>query len=153
MTERVDRLRRFARWLDAGIRIPGTQIRFGLDPIIGLIPGAGDTTGAVFGGWILLEASRLGVPRTTLLRIAWNIAVDAVIGSVPFLGDLFDVAWKSNTRNVALLERHALQPQAARKSDALFVAVLIGAVLVLFAGLAFVSIRLVAWLIGVLGGN
>src|SRR5688572_19797325 len=129
---RLARLRRLARWLDAGVRIPGTNIRFGLDPIIGLIPGVGDSSGAAVGGWILLEASRLGVPRTTLLRIAWNIAVDAVIGAVPFLGDLFDVAWKSNLRNVALLERHALAPGTARRSDTAFVAILLAGVLLLF---------------------
>jgi hypothetical protein len=150
---RVARLRRLAHWLDAGVRIPGTNIRFGLDPIIGLIPGIGDSTGAAFGGWILLEAARLGVPRTTLLRIAWNIAVDAVIGAVPFLGDLFDVAWKSNLRNVALLERHALAPGTARKSDTAFVAILLAGVLLLFVALAFMSVAVVSWLVRTLAGN
>jgi hypothetical protein len=99
-------LQRFAEWLDAGFRIPGTRIRFGIDPLLGLIPGLGDIAGAVLAGWIFVEAIRLGASRGTLLRIAGNIAIDALVGAIPVLGDVFDVAWKANLRNVALLERH-----------------------------------------------
>src|SRR5258708_12515184 len=80
----------FAYWLDAGIRIPGTSVRFGLDPILGLIPGAGDAAGAVLAGWILVEALRMGASRATVLRIAGNVALDATLGAVPVLGDIFD---------------------------------------------------------------
>src|SRR5688572_6007026 len=106
----LERLRRFARWLDAGLRVPGTDLRFGLDPVIGLIPGAGDTVGALLGGWILVEAGRRGVPRATLLRMAFNVVLDALLGAVPVVGDVFDVAWKSNLRNVELLEQAAADP-------------------------------------------
>ena len=108
--------------MDAGIRIPGTSLRFGLDPILGLIPGGGDAVGAVLAGWILVEAIRMGASRATVLRIAGNVALDAGVGVIPFIGDIFDFAWKANLRNVALLERHLAQAavgqHAGRVDDA-----------------------------------
>ncbi|HEV8304025.1 MAG TPA: DUF4112 domain-containing protein [Gemmatimonadales bacterium] len=104
--DRLTRLRRFATWLDAGIAIPGTRIRFGLDPLLGLVPGVGDAAGALLAGWILVEAIRLGASPATLVRIVSNIALDALIGAIPLLGDAFDFVWKANLKNVALLERH-----------------------------------------------
>ena len=149
MTQRVDqrieRLRRFAYWLDAGIPVPGTSMRFGLDPIIGLIPGIGDASGAILGGWILLEGARLGMPRATLVRIVSNIAIDALVGAVPILGDVSDVAWKSNLKNVELLERHSADPAGAGKADRLFIALLGGGVLALCAGVAVGSVLLASW--------
>ncbi len=130
------RLRRFAYWMDAGLAVPFTSLRFGLDPIIGLVPGIGDAAGALLAGWILLEAARLGASRATLVRIAGNIAVDALTGMVPVLGDAFDVAWKANLRNVALLERHAADPQSAGNSDQRFVVLLLGGVAILSVALA-----------------
>jgi hypothetical protein len=88
--------------------VPGTSLRFGLDPVLGLVPGLGDAAGALLAGWIFIEAIRLRAPRATLLRIAANIGLDALIGAVPVLGDVFDVVWKANLKNVALLERHVL---------------------------------------------
>src|SRR3989442_13733759 len=98
------RLRRFAYWLDV----------IGLDPILGLIPGAGDAAGAVLAAWILVEAFRMGVSRATLLRMAGNVALDAGLGAIPILGDIFDFAWQANLRNVTLLERHLACAGAAR---------------------------------------
>lgn len=144
---RVARLRRFAVWLDAGIAVPGTSLRVGLDPVLGLVPGLGDAAGALLAAWILIEATRLGAPRATLGRIAANIALDALVGAVPLLGDAFDVVWKANLKNVALLERHATDPAAAGRRDRLFVAVLAGAIFVLCGALciagALVTIRLI----------
>ena len=91
--------------LDDFLRIPGTQIRFGLDGIIGLIPGIGDIIGALASWIIILAAWLRGVPKVTLLRMLANVAVETIIGSVPVLGDAFDIAWKANRRNFALLER------------------------------------------------
>lgn len=91
--------------LDDFLRIPGTQIRFGLDGIIGLIPGVGDVIGAMASWIIILAAWLRGVPRITLARMLANVAIETVIGSVPVLGDAFDIAWKANRRNFALLER------------------------------------------------
>jgi hypothetical protein len=113
----IEHLRRITWWMDQGLRVPGTSIRFGLDPIIGLIPGLGDAAGALLGGAILLEAARSRVAHYTLLRMSGNIALDALIGAVPLLGDLFDFGWKANTRNLQLLERHLESPVEARGSD------------------------------------
>jgi hypothetical protein len=95
-----------ARLLDNSIPIPGTAWKIGLDPIIGLIPGIGDLIGAVVSGYIIMEAVRADVPTLTLTRMLVNVGVDTVLGAVPAVGDVFDAAWKSNTMNVALLERH-----------------------------------------------
>jgi hypothetical protein len=103
---RTRRVRVIARLLDNSISIPGTGWKIGLDPIVGLIPGIGDLIGAVLSAYIVLEAARADVPGFTLVRMLANVGFDTLVGAVPAVGDLFDAAWKSNTRNVALLERH-----------------------------------------------
>ncbi|TWU46819.1 DUF4112 domain-containing protein [Rubripirellula reticaptiva] len=100
------RVQRVARLMDSSMTIPGTSIRFGLDSAFGLIPGVGDIGTAAVGGWILLQAHQSGLRKRQLARMAANIAVDLTIGSVPLVGDLFDVYWKSNLRNARLLEEH-----------------------------------------------
>lgn len=101
------RIRTVARVLDDAVRIPGTDIRIGLDPLLSAIPSpAGDIAGAGLSLYIVLEAANLGVPYTTIVRMIANIGIDAAIGSVPVVGALFDAAWKANKRNVELLERH-----------------------------------------------
>ena len=110
----VERLRALSRLLDSAFTIPGTRYRFGLDPLIGLVPGLGDAVSAVFSGYIILQASRLGAPQSVVTRMITNVALDTLVGWVPVLGDLFDVAWKSNLRNMALLEGHLRQPAATR---------------------------------------
>ncbi|HUC40314.1 MAG TPA: DUF4112 domain-containing protein [Gemmatimonadales bacterium] len=137
--------RTLAYWLDAGIRIPGTSFRFGLDPILGLIPGVGDAAGAVLAGWILVEAFRLGASRATLLRIAGNVVLDAGVGAVPILGDIFDFAWKANLRNVAVLERHLAAPVEAERADRSFVVLLTCGMLALALGLLALGIMLTRW--------
>lgn len=94
-----------ATLLDDYFRLPGTSIRFGLDPLIGLIPGLGDTITGVASFLIVLAAWQRGLPKVTITRMVANIGVDTFLGSLPFLGDAFDVAWKSNRRNVELLKR------------------------------------------------
>ena len=91
--------------LDDFLRIPGTNIRFGLDGIIGLIPGIGDVLGAMASWIIILAAWLRGVPKLTLARMLANVAIETIVGSVPILGDAFDIAWKANRRNFALLQR------------------------------------------------
>ena len=98
-------LERLAELLDARFLIPGTGIRFGLDSLIGLIPGVGDTATALIGLYIVARARALGASRWTRARMVGNILVDAVIGAVPLLGDAFDVAYKANLRNIRLLRR------------------------------------------------
>jgi hypothetical protein len=107
--ERLRRLRRLsgiARLMDTAIGIPGTRIRFGADSIMGLLPVIGDGAGAMIGLYIVNEARRLGVPKEKLTRMVGNIAMDAVVGSVPLVGDLFDVYFKSHRRNVDMIIDH-----------------------------------------------
>ena len=140
------RARALARILDTAIGIPGTKIRIGLDPILGLVPGAGDVAGAMLSAYIVLIAANKGAPRPVIWRMLGNIAVDTALGSVPVFGDVFDVAFKSNIRNVELLERYANEPATVeRRSRGLAVLVIvIVAVLVAAIGTAgFLIVRLV----------
>lgn len=128
----VGRARDLARVLDTGFTIPGTRIRFGLDAIIGLIPGGGDLVGAALSSVIVLMALRNGVPAAVLWRMVANVAIDTAIGTIPVLGDLFDFAWKSNTKNAELLERYTQQPETVTtRSRTLGVLVVLGILLVL----------------------
>ena len=125
-----------ARVLDTAIRIPGTNIRLGLDAVLGLIPGAGDAAGALLSSYIILAAARQGASRAVLLRMIGNVAIDSVIGAIPVLGDIFDIAFKSNARNAALLERVATQPHAVTKSSRRVGIVLVAVLLVVLFALA-----------------
>lgn len=138
--------------MDAGIRIPGTNLRFGLDPMLGLIPGGGDALGAVLAGWILVEAIRMGASRATVLRIAGNVALDAGVGAIPFIGDIFDFAWKANLRNVALLERHLATPDRAAHADRSFNLIVLCGVVVLVLGLLALGVLLTRWAFRALAG-
>jgi len=100
------RARRVSTLMDDAIPIPGTDQRFGLDPVISVLPIGGDAVAAALSAYVLLEAILLGVPKRLLGRMVLNIAIDFLGGAIPFLGTLFDVYWKANERNVALLERH-----------------------------------------------
>lgn len=102
----LEKLDRLARLLDARYGIPGTRFRFGLDSILGLVPGIGDAATLAPALYLVYRAHRLGVPRATLMRMAGNVGLDTVIGALPIAGDIFDVFFKSNRRNLALLRRH-----------------------------------------------
>ena len=130
----LERLRTVSRLLDSAFVIPGTRYRFGFDALIGLVPGLGDAVSAVFSGYIILQASRLGAPKSVVTRMIGNVALDTLVGWVPVLGDLFDVAWKSNLRNMALLETHLQQPAAARAGSRKALVLLGGVLLLLFVG-------------------
>jgi hypothetical protein len=102
----LQRLERFAFLLDEAFRIPGTRWRVGLDGLVGFIPGAGDAVTAVVALYPVAEALRHGVPTRVVLRMLGNIGLDSAVGAIPILGDLFDLRFKSNRRNVELLKRH-----------------------------------------------
>jgi hypothetical protein len=104
--QRLERLEWLARLLDTAILIPGTNIRFGADALIGLVPGIGDTVTTAISAWIVYEAHQLGVPRRLLARMIANVALDGFVGAVPLAGDLFDVMWRGTLRNVRLLREH-----------------------------------------------
>jgi hypothetical protein len=136
-------LRRWAVLLDSWFRVPGTRIRFGLDAIMGLVPGIGDLSTPVFAGMILLQAVRMRLPLVVQARMVLNAGIDMLLGLVPVLGDLVDVTWKANLRNLALLERHARPGVPPAPSDYTFVAVC----LVLLALIALTPLVLIAWLL------
>lgn len=102
----VARLDALARLMDSSFTIPGTNVRFGLDAIIGLVPVAGDLISNAISTYIVWEARRLGVSRWTMARMIANTAVDTVVGAIPIVGDAFDVAFRVNMRNLALLKAH-----------------------------------------------
>jgi hypothetical protein len=130
-----------ARVLDTALRIPGTRIRFGLDAILGIVPGVGDAIGALLGGYILWTAVRAGAPRLVLGRMLANIGVDAIVGAVPVAGTVFDVAFKAHRRNAQLLADWSAGPAAVetrqRRLVLALVMSLLGLVLVAAAALAF----------------
>ena len=136
-------LRKWSVLLDSAFRVPGTNLTFGLDPILGLIPGLGDLTTPLFAGLLLLHAVRLRIPRVVQLRMLMNAAIDLVIGAIPLAGDLFDFGWKANVRNLALLERYAQPGAKAQPSDWAFVL----AILALLACVAIVPLIAAAWLL------
>lgn len=119
----LEALRRWATLLDSAFRVPGTNIRFGIDAIVGLIPGLGDLSAPIFAAVLLVTGVRMRVPAIVQMRMVLNAAIDMAIGLVPFLGDLADVAWKANLRNLALLERHARPGVPPAQSDYVFVIV------------------------------
>lgn len=114
--ERLRRLRGIARLLDESIPLPGGY-RIGLDPFIGLVPGLGDAVSAAFALFVVMESRRVGAPVSVLLRMIGNVLIDAVVGSIPIAGDLFDAAYKANKRNIDILERFYRDPAAVHRSS------------------------------------
>lgn len=114
-TTRLAHLRQFSHILDSAIRIPGTRFRVGMDGLLGLIPGVGDVTTGLASVFIIMTAARMGVPRAVLTRMIMNVAIDTAVGVVPLVGDVFDMAFKSNQRNVALTERYMTAPLEERR--------------------------------------
>ena len=137
----IDRhLDRIAVLMDRAVRIPGTNISFGLDPIIGFFfPVAGDAIGAIISAYIVILSVRYGLPKIVIARMIFNIAADFVVGSIPFLGDAADVALKVNTRNLRLLNKHASRQRGSFWSDWAWLFVLLGVLfLLVFGGLALI---------------
>jgi Domain of unknown function (DUF4112) len=126
--------------LDQRFTIPGTSIRIGLDPIISLIPGIGDLLANLTGSLILVVAAQLGVPKVVLVRMGINIAINTIIGVIPIFGDIISIWFRSNVRNVELLQRYlGRQTKRAVFSDWLFVIVLITGLLVLLGGIVLAA--------------
>jgi len=134
--------RQLATLLDARFRIPGTNIRFGLDPILSLLPGIGDLASPAFAVALLVQALYQGVPRLVMVRMLLNALIDALLGAVPFAGPVADIFYRANLRNLALLERHATPGVAPTRGDRIFVLVAAG----LFGVVILVPVVLAVWL-------
>jgi len=136
-------LRRWSVLLDSAFRVPGTRLTFGLDPILGLIPGVGDLTTPLFAALLLLHAVRMRIPRVVQVRMLINAVLDLLIGLVPVVGDFFDFGWKANVRNLALLERYAHPGSQPTRGDWIFVFSVIG----ILVALAVIPVLFAAWLL------
>ena len=130
------------RVLDELVSVPGTSIKVGLDPVIGVIPIAGDALAALIGVWVILEASRFGIPRVVLGRMVANLLMDLGIGAIPLLGEAYDLLFRSNSRNLALFSRHALDPGASTRGEQAFFVGL----LVLAIGLLWLAATVIGWI-------
>lgn len=144
---RVDATRRhvaaLAWLLDESFALPGTRHRFGIGPLIGLLPVVGDMVGAVAGSYIVLRAIQAGLPRVVIAQMSFNVLLNALVGVVPIAGDAFDFLYKSNTRNLRLFERHALDPTRSTRGSWIFFGLVVG-LLVAFLVVAVVVLVAIA---------
>lgn len=142
-----ERLNFLAWLLDSSIPIPGTSLTIGLDAVVGLFPFIGDLIGVLASSFILAEANRMGVGRTILARMAFNVAIEGVIGIVPIAGDVFDAAWKANQKNVRLLNAWAERPHQTRRASGLFLAGLTVALVAFLAACTYLTYLLLRWVV------
>jgi hypothetical protein len=133
--------------LDDWFRVPGTSIRFGLDGLIGLVPGLGDILGGLASSLLVVAAWVRGVPSITLVRMVVNIAIEVLLGTIPLFGDLFDIAWKANRRNYALIVRHLEQSRKQTWKDWVFLLL----IAVTLAAIFLAPILLLLWFLEWLG--
>jgi hypothetical protein len=146
----LNRIRFLSRLLDNAVRVPGTSFRVGFDPLLGLLPGAGDIASVLISVYIVLESLRFQLPKETLIRMISNLVTDTALGTIPIAGDMFDVVWKANARNLHLLETHLQNPNPSRAADRLFI---VGVVIILLllvvavVAIALASLRALWWLV------
>lgn len=137
-----------SHYLDGLFKVPGTGWRFGLDSLIGLIPNVGDISTSLVSFYILIAGVRYGVPKITLVRMAFNIGLDYVVGAIPFIGDAFDFFWKSNKQNMELIRERGAGRGKGTTSDWIFVIAIILILLGILAGSIFVSILILGLVFG-----
>jgi hypothetical protein len=135
-----------AHLLDDWFRIPGTSVRFGLDGIIGLVPGLGDILAGLASCILIIAAWFRGVPYVTLARMGVNLAIDVLVGAIPIFGDAFDIAWKANRRNYDLMTRHLRQPRKHTWKDWGFLGAIVMGLMAIFAVPAVVIVWIAVWL-------
>ncbi len=145
-----DSLETLSHYLDGLFKIPGTGWRFGLDSLVGLIPNVGDVSTALVSFYILIAGVRYGVPKITLLRMAFNVGLDYLVGVIPFLGDAFDFFWKSNHQNMELIRKHGKGKGSDTTGDWIFVIVTILILVGILAGSVFLSIFFIGAIIAFL---
>jgi hypothetical protein len=149
--DQLKKLEQLARLLDNSFRIPGTSFGMGLDSLIGLIPGIGDSAGGILSTYIIWQAARMGVPRVVLMRMGVNAIFDAILGAIPFFGDIFDIAFKANRKNVQLLSKYYQSPQATVERNTVSIALIALSIIVVVGLVAWLTIKLLAWLIHAIG--
>jgi hypothetical protein len=132
---------------DQAFRVPGTKWRFGLDALLGLLPGAGDVVGALVGAYGVLVARELGAPASIQFRMLANVALDAFAGAVPILGDIFDFAFKAHVRNRVLMEKWLRQPHATARKSTMMLVVIPLVLIAILIGAIWLSIAALYWLI------
>ncbi len=147
----LERYRRLATALDARWRVPGTPVRFGWDALIGLVPGLGDAAGGLLGAYGIFAAYELGAPPVVLLRLLFNLGIDMLLGAVPLVGDLFDVAWKGNLRNVTVLDRWLERPEEIRRRSTLLFGTILFTLFLLLLAALYAAFRLAGLLLTALG--
>jgi len=145
---RMADVERLARLLDDIATIPGTRIRVGLDSLFGLLPAGGDVLGGALSAWIIVAAARLGAPPAVIARMGGNVLLDTVVGAVPVLGDLFDIAFRANRRNVNLLRSYVETPGPVHRSSRGVVAAVLLVLLAALSGAALVAVLIVRWVVG-----
>lgn len=143
----LQKLRALTQLMDEALPVPGTKLRVGLDFLLGLVPGMGDLAGAAISGYALLLAARLGAGASVLLRMLLNIAIDAAVGAVPLLGDLFDLGWKANRRNLQLLEQYLERPAATKRASLGMVAAVLTLFLLLLSSAIWMALSLTGWIL------
>jgi Domain of unknown function (DUF4112) len=148
----LQHLRQLSRVLDSAIGIPGTRFRFGLDPILGLIPGGGDTVGALLSVYIVFRAAQMGVSTESLGKMVTNILVESLLGTVPLVGDVFDMGWKANIRNVELLEAHLGSPEPTRPANTGFIVAAFLVLILVVVLLATVTLAIARLVLGFVSG-
>ena len=145
-TSKLKNLRRLAFFLDNSIPIPFTQYRMGLDPILGvlgIVGGTGDLLGGVLGAYIVTQAARLGVPQKIVWRMMGNLFIDSLVGLVPGLGDILDIAWKANARNVALLDQYFETSPTPRKNHPLFIFGVVSLLVLMIVAFAWIMVAII----------
>ena len=147
---KVRQLRKLSDLLDNAIRVPGTSYGVGIDPLLGLIPGGGDFLGGLISVYILFSAATMGLPKETLTRMASNIVFDSLAGIVPVFGDLFDVAWKANSKNMDILEGHLESPQVSKSADRWFIILLLGGLILFVIAIAAFGVFILSLLVQII---
>lgn len=144
---KLARLRAVSDLWDRAFGIPGTKWRVGLESLVGLLPVGGDVVGLGISIYILWQVVQFNLPKTILLRMVFNIAIDALVGAVPILGDFFDMGWKANTKNVTLLEAHLRAPTQSRSADQRFLWLLFGGLVIALIALSVIAVVVLAFVV------
>lgn len=143
-------LERLAKLMDSQFRIPGTNLRFGLDALLGLLPGAGDFGTFLVSGYMVLLLAENGASGFVLARMTLNILLDAILGAIPVLGDIFDFVFKANERNVTLMRQHYIEGRHGGSAWKLIIPVML-ILLLCIAAIAWLSYKVIVWLVAVAG--